>query len=220
MAIKRKRRTQKATRKLDLTNIRNVLKDGLAWTCLGIVQPAEDGGSHFEIDDGTMLVQVELQPSGEDIDAHVIGGAFGWGVWFVPPIGAEVIVAIPDGETDHSPAIVGILASGELPSIVAEDSLVIVSPPGGKVKIEAADEVTIEAANKVDVRAGEIVASDGGSASSVALKSDVDTLKTELDSHIHTTTATVGSSTTPGVISPPTTAPFTAPAGTAVFKAE
>jgi hypothetical protein len=218
MAIKRKRRTQKATRKLDLTNIRNVLKDGLAWTCLGIVQAAEDGGSHFEIDDGTMIVRVELQPSGEEVDAHVTGGAFGWGVWFVPPVGAEVIVAIPDGETDFSPAIVGVLASGSLPDIVAEDSLVIVSPPGGKVRVEAESQVTVEAP--------EVLVSDGGSTSPLAFKSDVQDIVDYVDDfrnnffnvHVHAGVSSGGQST-----AVPTTVQTTAPDdpdGTNVLKAE
>lgn len=43
-----------------------------------------------------------------------------------------------------------------------------------------------------------------------AVKADLDGFKSTFDGHIHTTTATVGASTTPGVIAPPAS-PFPAP---------
>jgi hypothetical protein len=138
------------------------MQDGRVWSCLGIVKAAEDDGQHWEIDQGTMLVQVKLQPSGDEVDAQVLGGAFGWGVWFVPPIGAEVIVAVPDGELDFSPVIVAVLASGSLPDGLAENQIQIVVPSGG-----------------------EVLVNDGGTTEPLVRKSEYDALKAKYDAHEH-----------------------------------
>lgn len=73
------------------------------------------------------------------------------------------------------------------------------------------DALVVEAS---EIRLGSDAASDP-----VALKSDLDAMKTIFDAHIHLTTATVGATATPGIISP-TATPFAPPAASAKVKAE
>lgn len=131
------RRQRKGTKRLDLTAMKAALKDQRAWACLGVVLEAQDSGNHFDIDDNVISVEVDLQPSQEQITACVaaIGGSFGAGIYAIPPVGAEVYVLIPDGELDFCPVIIGLSSSGTLPSDIGVNTIVIASPPGGEVII-------------------------------------------------------------------------------------
>jgi hypothetical protein len=117
-------RARRATKRLDLTDARKLLRDRRTWNALGIVTTPEDGGSHFELvedDDGTLvdiLIEVELVPDQITVSARLSGfaGGAGAGTWRIPALGDEVIVAIPAGQIDFQPAIVGVLSSGGIPN--------------------------------------------------------------------------------------------------------
>lgn len=198
--IKKPEAAPKPKRRLDLSDIKEALRDQRIWAAFGVVVDNDNDGTHFEIDsdEGDILVEVELIPSEEQLTCRLgaIAGGSGRGVWAIPPVGTEVAVLVPEGAVDGEPIIVATLSSGSLVSTegVSENRTIIIN-----------DEVLIH---------------DGsGGAVSLATKEDVETLRGELNSHTHTTTATV-SSGSPGVISAPDQAPFTAPSGTDVLKAK
>lgn len=132
-------RRQKPGKRVDLTNIAKTMEQlGFArglFSCLGVVKEAEDGGLHFDLDGEDLTVDVELQPSGTTITARLgtVGGSFGAGVWWIPPIGSEVLVAVPDGDIDFQPIIVAQYSSGSVPSDVEAGSVVIACAPGTKI---------------------------------------------------------------------------------------
>lgn len=127
MSIVRKRRPKQAGRRLDLTSLREAIRDGRTPLAAGIVKARN--GSFYEIDGEDVLVEVELVPSGRPVTCRMGMGGMGnrCGLWFVPEAGVEVAVAIPDGEQDASPMIVGIL-SPELPDGVGPGVVVIAAP--------------------------------------------------------------------------------------------
>lgn len=140
-SIKKSRRRLKPTKRLDMSDLYRTLEEaGFTrgfLSCLGIVQAADDGGPHFDLDGEDLLVEVELMPSRVKLTTRVgtVAGGGGGGVWKVPPIGAEVLVAIPDGDLDFQPTIASWYSSGNLPSDIGESTLVVSCPPGGEVYI-------------------------------------------------------------------------------------
>lgn len=101
-------RGQRATKHLDLTDMRAALADGRQWCGVGVVVKPEDGGEHWVIvgDNADIMVEVELQPSQEVVTARLAAG-----MWIVPNLGDEVAVILPAGELDFMPVIVCVLAS-------------------------------------------------------------------------------------------------------------
>ena len=97
----RKRRPKSAVSRLNLSPIaQQVARNG---TAVGIV--TEYDGTHYRIqDDGDrrIFVHVTLLPEGNECEAELFGGP----VWAIPDVGAEVIVALPDGSLNGRPTIV------------------------------------------------------------------------------------------------------------------
>lgn len=159
--IRRTKRPKRANRRLDLSAMREVLRDQRVWCGLGLV--VKDGDSHWRFDEDDVLVEVELQPSEERMTCRLgsVAGGSAHGVWAVPPEGTEVAVLIPDGEFEAEPIIVATLSSGALPASegVGEDRTIIVN--------------------------GEVLIHDGSGGTEPLVK------KSEFDAHTHTTTATV-----------------------------
>jgi hypothetical protein len=115
------------SRRLDTSDLRNLVRDRRRWSAIGIVIVPEGESSHFDLDGEDLLVEVEIQPDGLDVSCRV-GSAFGGpglGMWAVPPVGSEVLIALPDGRLDFQPTIVGVLSTGQLPQGVAENVTVI-----------------------------------------------------------------------------------------------
>ncbi len=96
---------------------------------IGVVT-ADVGESHFEIRDNDIWVEVRLKPTDQPVTCRMssIAGGPGRGVWMVPPVGAEVVVAFPNGKIDAGGIIIANLSSANLPEGVAEDTIVIVAP--------------------------------------------------------------------------------------------
>jgi hypothetical protein len=122
---KASKRPRHLKRRLDITAMREALADGKCWTCLGVVVSRD--GSHYEISDGDVLVELDLMPGEQSITARMgaAGGGQGIGIWYIPPVGSEVAVIMPDGDFAFSPIIVGVLSSGSLPDGVAPGVTVI-----------------------------------------------------------------------------------------------
>lgn len=161
MRISRQKWSRKPGRRLDVSGLREALRDDRVWVKLGIV--GSDGGDHYDLDDDDLLVEVRLMPDNELVTCRygVAGGGPLAGVWTVPPIGAEVMVAMPDGEITFSPTIVGILSTGAVPDGVAPNVVVIAAPT-------------------------EVLVHDGnGGAAELATKADIDALAAHIDQHQH-----------------------------------
>lgn len=115
-------RRRVGAKKLDLSDLRHVLRDRRAWAGMGLVIEPEDGEPHFEIvvEDGNIvdiLIEVEIVPERIHVTARLSGsGGQNTGLWQIPQIGDEVAVLIPDGEVDFCPIIVGVLSGGQIPN--------------------------------------------------------------------------------------------------------
>lgn len=127
------KRQRAGAKRLDLAPLREVLRDRRCWACLGVVTTPPGAASHYQILPGAgggldVLVEVVTQPDGLDLTCRLgaTGGA-GAGVWQIPREGDEVLVAIPAGAVDFMPAIVAVLASGEIPDGVAPGVIVVAS---------------------------------------------------------------------------------------------
>ena len=136
------------------------------------VAPHENSGSHWSVNaDGDLEVTVLTHSHAVPITAllgALVGGS-GKGVWMVPPLGTEVLVAFPDGDYEGDAVIVGVMPTGSVPSGLTDGKVVIVGI--------------------------EVLVHDGaGGAVPLALKSDVDSLRTVFNAHVHVVTGTASPS--------------------------
>lgn len=131
MRITKPKRGQRPTKRLDLTDVREALRDTRQWTALGVVIKPRDAEQHWQIvgDNADVMVEVELQPTQEPVTARLAAG-----MWIVPEVGDEVAVVIPAGELDFMPVITCILAHA-VPTAQRPQPrrIVIAVPAGGEV---------------------------------------------------------------------------------------
>lgn len=175
-AIAKAFRGQRPNKRLDLTEFRAALEDGKQWTALGVVVAPEDGGPHWEIVDGAdIMVEVELQPTRDVVQARLAGG-----MWVVPDLGEEVAVVLPAGEISFMPTIVCILTAsvptGQAPSpnriVIARSEIVAHDGAGGAVSLALKSDAQsiVDALTSTAVLAGLAAApGDGGSSFKTAL---------------------------------------------------
>lgn len=130
------RRTS-GSRGVDQTAMSNALKDGKVWCGLGIVVKRQGEQQHYEISDEDVLVSVDLMPEGQPLWCR-LGGKY---MWRVPPVGSEVMVAMPAGELEQMPSIVTVLSTGEVDGDLDGDVLLIVNSK--KVVIKSTDDQVI-----------------------------------------------------------------------------
>lgn len=140
MKIDKVYRPKKGARKLDLTYVKEALKDGRCWACMGLVTKGDDG-SHFELTTEDVLIEVEVQPSGERVTARLgtVAGGAGRGVWAIPAEGTEVALLMPDGDTSFMPIVVATLTTGEVPTDLDETTIVIANNVGDIAVIPSGD---------------------------------------------------------------------------------
>jgi hypothetical protein len=108
---------------------------------VAIVTDPDDRG-HIDLvlgDDGAIedvLVEVITQPGLVPLTARMSQTvpSPGGGVWELPYVGAECVVAIPDGSYRFMPTIVGWLSAGSVPDDVGEGRLVVES---GELRLRA-----------------------------------------------------------------------------------
>jgi hypothetical protein len=120
------RRVKPSASRIDLSVMREALKDGRVWSALGVVR-ADASGNFYELTEDDVLVEVELEPSGQKITARLgaMAGGPGRGVWAIPPIGTEVAVMVPNGEYELGPIIVATLSSNDVPSELDATTIVV-----------------------------------------------------------------------------------------------
>lgn len=104
-------RGRRASKRLDLTDMREVFRDRRTWCAIGVVTVPDGAAAHFEISATDILVDVILQPSLHDVTCRLAAG-----MWLLPDVGEEVVVVLPEGEMSFMPTIVGILSSGVVPT--------------------------------------------------------------------------------------------------------
>ncbi len=167
--VSKQKRGNRGAKRLDLTDIREALKDGRVWTALGVVVQPADGSPHWEIvDNADVMVEVELQPDRVPAFCRLAAG-----MWIVPTVGEEVAVLIPAGEIEFSPTILCILAS-------------VVPGTQGPTP------------DRIVIARSEVVIHDGsGGASALALKSDVSDLRGHYIAHTHATAGGTGTPSPP-----------------------
>lgn len=116
-------RGRRPTKRLDLTDMRSLFADRRVWCVIGrvVVPPGEP--SHFDADASDVHVEVQSQPRLQDLTCRLAAG-----VWTVPKVGEEVLVAIPEGEIDFMPVIMHVLSTGSVPTVQgpAEDRIAII----------------------------------------------------------------------------------------------
>lgn len=129
-------RTRKGSKRLDMAQLREALKDGRLWTALGVVTKFPGESSHFEIlegDGGTdVMVDVEFMPNRERVSCR-LGTDGGGGVWRIPPVGTEVAVLIPMGDLDMDAIITATVS--DAPEQLDETTTVVIAT--GTVKVIA-----------------------------------------------------------------------------------
>lgn len=138
MRVVSPKRRRKGSKRLDTTDLRSLLEDKRLWVQLAIVAVPDGASSHFVIEAGQVLVDVETVPRGLDLRCRlgVGAGGVGQGLWRVPAPGTEVAVLVPDGQIEFSPMIVACLDSGAAPDrasdtrtiLVATDAIEITAP--------------------------------------------------------------------------------------------
>jgi hypothetical protein len=190
-------RGRRASKRLDLTDMREVLRDRRVWTAIGrVVVPAGET-SHVAISDDDVLVDVVLQPTLQDITCRLAAG-----VWVVPAVGEEVIVVLPEGEMAFMPTIVAILSSGSAPTTQG--------PAQGRIAI---------------VRPEVVVHDGAGGAAALAMLSSLQATVAKLNALIdkyknHTHTGVTTGTGTSGLPSDATITHADSAVGTTVLKAK
>jgi hypothetical protein len=129
---------KRATKSFDITQLKAALADDKVHVKMGVVTLFDGESSHWELDDGDLFVDVEIAPQGQPVLCRMstaIGGA-NLGLWLVPPVGTEVIVAFPDGDFEGNPVIIGCMTSGTAPANLSASIVVLRCPAGGEVRID------------------------------------------------------------------------------------
>jgi hypothetical protein len=104
-------RGRRASKKLDLTDMRKAFADQRLWCSIGLVTAPDDGASHFEVTATDVLVEVVLQPSLIPLTCRLSAA-----LWRVPDLGEEVMVTVPEGMIEFMPTITDVLSSGRVPT--------------------------------------------------------------------------------------------------------
>ena len=127
--MRKNRIMRSGARGMNLQGAADALDDLREHFAIGIVR-AEQGDSHFSIEDGNVWVDCVTVPDESPVTCRLgcVAGAPGRGVWSVLAEGTEVAIAFPGGSRENGGIITCILSTANLPEGVAEDQIVIVSP--------------------------------------------------------------------------------------------
>lgn len=163
-------RGRRASKKLDLTDMRKAFTDQRMWCSIGIVAAPEPGASHFEVTDTDVLVEVVLQPSLIQLTCRLSAA-----LWRVPDLDEEVMVTIPEGQIEFMPTISDVLSSGRVPTtqgpatgrvIIARPEVLVHDGDGGAESLALNAQLV---ALKNAIAGWTPVANDGGAALKAAL---------------------------------------------------
>lgn len=118
-------RGQRPSKRLDLSDMRQLFRDTKLWCAIGIVTVEPGQTQHFEITDSCVVVDVVLQPSLQPVTCRLSSS-----MWAIPDVGAEVLVLVPDGQVDFLPTIIDNFSAPPTTQGPAVGTVVIV---GGQV---------------------------------------------------------------------------------------
>lgn len=158
MRITKPKRGRRASKRLDLTDMRELFRDRRVWGAIGVVVKP-NAAEHYQAvtAPADVIVEVTLQPSLTPVSCRV-----GAGLWIIPEEGEEVAVLLPEGAVDFMPTIVAILSSDNVPTAQG--------PTPGRIVLHR----------------GQVYVHDGaGGAVSLALKQDVINVDNKYAAHIH-----------------------------------
>jgi uncharacterized protein involved in type VI secretion and phage assembly len=122
--------------------------------CVGAVVAVHEGEStHWRVnDDGDLEVDVVTHQHAVPVTAvmgALVGGA-GKGVWMIPPLGTEVLVAFMEGDYEGDACVVGVLPTGQTPSGLTEGRVLVI---GTEVLVHDGNGGAVPLAKKADVDA-------------------------------------------------------------------
>lgn len=179
------------TKRVSTATARALVTDSRMWCAHGVVNEPE-GQSHYLFDDdlGDVLVEVQLMPGGEQLLCRLgsFAGGADRGVWAIPPVGTEVLVAIPYGDFEAEPTIVSTLSTGPKPSELTDDTLLLVKRE--KVRIMSTDgDVVLDPSGKV-YAGGDSGTQPAGLGTAIkneleALRSKLNALIVTFNGHVH-----------------------------------
>ncbi len=93
---------------MSLQNLKLLMKDDRVAAIHAVVRAPKSGENHYSLIAGQLMIHVVAKTSKTPIWAHMDGGGrLGRGVWSIPDIGTEVVVAFDDGEFEGDAFIVG-----------------------------------------------------------------------------------------------------------------
>lgn len=143
MKIQKQPRKRQPARRVDLSPIKEALKDRRCWACMGLVVSGDDD-NHYELDGVDLLVEVELVPSQERLTARLgtVAGGPGRGVWAVPAVGTEVALIVPEGDVEFMPIIVATLSTGNVTADL-DETIVIMNNDAGDIAIIPSGDVRL-----------------------------------------------------------------------------
>ncbi len=131
------RRLGSSARRFDPAAFRELMDDGKIHLCRALV--VLEGAQHYEIVDGgaDVLIDVQLLPSGTPCTARLggLGGGPGLGFWAIPPVGAEVVVGVPEGDLEAGVVILACESTGQVPDGLGPTTYVICVPAGGQLLV-------------------------------------------------------------------------------------
>lgn len=189
---------------MTLQATRDLLEDERVWSVAAIVVLLPGQQDHYKVlDSGQVMVSVATIRHGVVMDVVLKGGdRDGTGVWIIPAVGTEVLIAFDSGEWEGDPYIAGF--HGRAPSGLAPNKVLVIG-------------------SNVEIR------SKTGTASAVPTMADFEALRTYVSNqfkatgghtHVVSGAATTSIAASTGAAgTPPTTAPA-APAGTQIAKLE
>ena len=97
---------------MTLTAVRDKLRDERIWCMAALVALHDDAGpddEHFAYEEnGQISISLRTLKHDIPIRAYLSGGTANVGVWFIPPIGTEVVVNFDNGEFEGDGYIVGV----------------------------------------------------------------------------------------------------------------
>lgn len=171
---------------MTLQATRDLLAGEAGIMCLAATVQVHDGETqHWEVsDEGAMVVSVVTHQHAVPIDALLKGGGNdGKGVWFIPSVGTEVLIAFENGDFEGDAYIVGIF--GHSPAGLQPGTILVLG-------------------DNIEVR------SVGGTARALAFKSDVEAVDNKYANHLHANALSGPTSTVIPVV-PPTVPPTYTP---------
>lgn len=133
-----------------LSNLRALLEDERVWCVAARVAVLEGDAKHYEVnEEGDMTIGVVTLQHGVPIRANLdsLSGSGGNGIWMIPDVNDEVIVAFDGGEFEGEAYIVGRTCGGTQPGDgelgpLAPRQIFVV---GERIEVRASDKVLIAA---------------------------------------------------------------------------